>query len=735
MFKKLLVMLVVASALTLSAAFTANAAVVAGNTGWFWSNPLPQGNTLTKVDTIAGRTYVAGSAGAIMRSDNGGASWTGIRSGLPAAKSDVRIIRAVTPDTVIFAGACGLRRTDDAGATVRRLPWSSTDVSCPATIASLSFPTSTIGYLLLSNGDILQTQDGGDSWRRQTAAPGTPAGNPPGGAAVNDIWFTTATSGVISVGNQIYYTTDSGSSWTPVQAVNGQGFVQFEFLSATEGFAIGNSSSLYKTIDGGATWSAVASDGTTNGISIGQLSCSDANTCLATTGDGAKIVRTIDGAANWTVVTASSRPIYGVGFTSAAHAVAVGASGATVTTDDSGANWASGNLEVLGTYYYVHVDGPASAVLYGSGTTLARTTDTGTTWKSITSYSQGTVRDATFPTATRGYALSSLNELTRSDDGGITWKVLDLAGARPTSLYAPDGQTLLLIGGKGVRRSADGGISFKSVGGKSFKKLKLSKADAAGSAIAAWGTNAAVMSKSGGKNWTKVTLPKIKKKTVSLKALDFVDAKNGWIVDTSNEMWTTTKGGGKWTRVETTGLSKIASMSRTDSKHGYLTDGSGSIFVTSDGGKTWAQQSPFLSTAKTATVVAPLSARGAILLVPGTNRILTTATFGQIGTPSKLTINASSKKVKKNSTVNITGKLAPSQGGEQVTVVGRPLNAKAGAKWTYQTATVSLGGTFTTTWKIGQPMIFVAYWAGDATHDGDGADAITIKLNSKKKKK
>lgn len=731
MLRKLLVSVVGAFALTLIVAFTANAAVVAGNTGWFWSNPLPQGNTLTKVETIAGRTYVAGSAGAIMRSDDGGASWTGIRSGLPAAKSDVRIIRAVTPDTVIFAGSCGLRRTDDGGTTVRRLPWSSTDVSCSSTIVSLSFPTTSIGYLLLSNGDILQTQDGGDSWRRQTAAPGSPAVG--GTAAVNDIWFTSATSGVISVANKIYYSTDSGSSWTPVQTIDGGGLAQFEFISATTGFAIGNGTSLYSTIDGGATWSAVASDGKTNGTGIAQLSCSDANTCLATTADGAKILRTIDGAANWTVITASSRPIYGVGFTSATHAVAVGSGGAAVTTDDAGSNWASGNSEVLGSYFYVHVDGPASAVLYGSGTGLARTTDTGTTWKSITSYSQGTVRDATFPTATRGYALSSLNELTRSDDGGITWKVLDLAGAHPTSLYAPDGQTLLLIGGKGIRRSADGGLSFKSVGGKSFKKLKLSKADAAGSAIAAWGTKAAVISKNGGKGWTKVTLPKVKKKTVALKALDFIDAKNGWIVDTSNEMWTTTKGGGKWTRVETTGLSKIASMSRTDSKHGYLTDGSGSIFVTADGAKSWAQQSPFLSTAKIATVVAPLSTRGAILLVPGTNRILTTSTFGQIGTASKLTISSSAKKVKKSASFNVTGKLTPSQGGEQVTVLARPLGAKAGTKWSSQTATVSLGGTFTTTWKTSKAMIFVAYWAGDATHDGDGADAITVKLKSKKK--
>lgn len=720
MLKKLSVTLSVLALLALASAGASGAAVVAGNTGWFWSNPLPQGNTLTEVETIAGRAYVAGTAGAIMRSDNGGATWTGIRSGLPAAKSAVNLVRAVTPDTLIFAGTCGLRRTDDGGATVKRLPWNSSDVDCPASIVSLSFPTTSIGYLLLSNGDVMQTQDGGDSWRRQTAAPASP---------VADIWFTSATAGVLSVGNQIYYTSDSGSSWTPVKSIDGGGLAHFEFISATDGYAVGNGTTLYSTIDGGASWAAVAGDGKINGVSVGSLSCSSMLKCLVATSDGSKILSTVDGGANWTERTASSRPIYGVGFTSATHAIAVGADGASVTTDDSGANWSSLNSEVLGSYSAIHVDTTSSAVLYGSGTGLARTTDAGASWKSITTLASGSVRDATFPTATRGYVLDTRNQLTRSDDGGITWKVLDLAGAHPRSLFAASEKSLLLIGDKGVRRSGDAGLSFSTVGGSKFRKLKLTKADAAGKAIAVYGPGAAVVSTNGGKTWKKVALAK---KMGSVKALDFVDAKNGWVADSNNELWVTSKGGGKWTRIETTGMSKIASMSRTDSKHGYLTDGSGSIFVTTDGGKTWAEESPFLSAKKVATVVAPLSAKGALLLVPGTNRILATANFGQIGTPSKLTISASSAKVKKGTTIRVTGKLSGAQGGEQVTVLARQTGAKGGAKWSAQTATVSLGGTFTTTWKVNSPTIFVARWAGDATHDGDGASSIVVKLKSKK---
>lgn len=726
MSKRLLTFVLAAVAVPLALAGTASAAVVAGNTGWYWSNPLPQGNTLTLADTIAGRAYVGGEAGTLMRSDNGGATWTGIRSGLPAANSDLRTVRAVTPDTVVFASTCGLRRTDDGGATVRRLPWGSDDVTCPATITSLSFPNGSVGYLLLANGDVVQTLDGGDAWRKQTAAPGSPATG--GGATVADIWFPTPTSGVLSIGNQIYYTTDSGSSWTPAQTVNGGGMVHFEFISATVGFAVGNKASLYKTIDGGATWAPVAGDGTVEANAVGSLSCADANTCLAATADGLNLLRTIDGGATWTVIKASTREVYAVGFTSATHAVAVGSGSVIVSTDDAGTNWTPINSEAAGKFTTAHVDNGTSAVLFGGGTALARTTDSGASWKPIVTLASGTIVDAAFPTALRGYVLDSQNSLRRSDDGGIAWKVLDLQGAKPRALYAPSEKTLLLVGGKGVRRSADAGLSFDIVGKSKFRKRKFSAVDRAGAAVLVYGSKSLAVSKDDGKTWALLKLPK---KVKSIDRADFADARTGWIVDSSSELWTTKSAGKKWVRNDTNGVNAMRSMALTDTKHGYLADGSGSVYVTDDAGKTWSQQSPFLSKSSINTLIAPLSARGAILYVPGTNRILATSSFGQIGTASKLTIKSSAAKVKKGKTVQITGKLAPSQGGEQVTVVARPLDAKSGTSWKRQTALVSLGGTFTTTWRLSKPMIFVARWAGDATHDGDGADAVIVKLKKK----
>jgi hypothetical protein len=146
---------------------------------------------------------------------------------------------------------------------------------------------------------------------------------------------------------------------------------------------------------------------------------------------------------------------------------------------------------------------------------------------------------------------------------------------------------------------------------------------------------------------------------------------------------------------------------------------------------TWATQFPDYAMVLNGgfnPLLATIGARGAILAEAETNTVFATTSLGQVGVPSTLTIKSSSAKVKKNKSFRITGKLTPAQGGEEVTVLTRAANAKPGTKWKAQIVTVSLGGTFTTTWKIAKKTIVIARWAGDGAHDGDGANPITVKI-------
>ena len=95
-------------------ALSARAAPAAsvGHSGWFWGNPLPQGNTLSGIDFAGARGYAAGAFGTVLRTDDGGGSWTGISTGITA---DLVRVRAIDANTVSSAAVARCDAPTTAG--------------------------------------------------------------------------------------------------------------------------------------------------------------------------------------------------------------------------------------------------------------------------------------------------------------------------------------------------------------------------------------------------------------------------------------------------------------------------------------------------------------------------------------------------------------------------------------------------------------------------------------------
>ena len=125
------------------------------------------------------------------------------------------------------------------------------------------------------------------------------------------------------------------------------------------------------------------------------------------------------------------------------------------------------------------------------------------------------------------------------------------------------------------------------------------------------------------------------------------------------------------------------------------------------------------------------SGKKAFAAVFDTNRLFVTDNAGTGGTASTLTIKASSKRVRKGTTIRITGRLAPVSGGERVAVLARVSGAKGGTRWATQERTVSANGTFTTSWRVTKATTFIARWSGSASHDGDGAPAVKVVIRKR----
>src|SRR3954463_5057368 len=171
------------------------APVTVAHAGWTWGNPLPQGDSLSSLAFQGQRGYAVGEFGTMLRTDDGGASWSGVSTGLT---EDLDQIRMISPDIVVIAGGCPVRRSDDGGKTFRRLPWTASDARCTAGVAGLAFPSSAVGYLLLHPRTVLPPSDSGKTWSRRTAVPGTAATSEASRIAPTDIVFTSDSTGFAS---------------------------------------------------------------------------------------------------------------------------------------------------------------------------------------------------------------------------------------------------------------------------------------------------------------------------------------------------------------------------------------------------------------------------------------------------------------------------------------------------------------------------------------------------------
>jgi len=95
-------------------------AVGAGHSGWTWGSPFPQGETINAIDFKGTRGYAAGQFGTVLRSDDAGLTWTGLVTGTTEDRDHLAMIGS---DSVVIAGNCTVRRSDDGGGSFRRLAW------------------------------------------------------------------------------------------------------------------------------------------------------------------------------------------------------------------------------------------------------------------------------------------------------------------------------------------------------------------------------------------------------------------------------------------------------------------------------------------------------------------------------------------------------------------------------------------------------------------------------------
>ena len=124
--------------------------------GWFWQNPPHGGNPFFAVATVRASTVVAvGDGGIILRSSDGGATWTLQSSGTTNALAGVSFVDADTGSAVGQGGT--ILRTTNGGAT-----WTPQASPTRNVLQGVSFVGASIGTVVGKGGAILRTTTGGE---------------------------------------------------------------------------------------------------------------------------------------------------------------------------------------------------------------------------------------------------------------------------------------------------------------------------------------------------------------------------------------------------------------------------------------------------------------------------------------------------------------------------------------------------------------------------------------------
>lgn len=355
---------------------------------------------------------VAGQpADGVLETTDGGTSWVAVaHPGLGLAA-----VEFVDPLLGLAAGTgfdFTLSRTTDGGAS-----WASV-YTCPdGTITGLSIPDGLTGYLA-SPVSVARTTDAGATWSPRAAIAAT---------WIEDLAFADPLNGWIGgvrhAGNDrrgtILATSDGGATWTDRGLDEPDRVAALAVAPGPVVLGAGGGGTVLRSTDGGATFHDVAG---TPANHLRDLLLDSATDGWAVGPTGA-IHRTTDGGRSWTVagghgtgtlesvVRATGLTLYACG------------SYAFVASDDDGASW-----QMRHTYLDCHVLWFETALVGLAGTRYGVfwTDDGGASWTIADDGGTGTggVFDLEMLDASHGFAAAGIGTILETVDGGRSWQVV-----------------------------------------------------------------------------------------------------------------------------------------------------------------------------------------------------------------------------------------------------------------------------------------------------------------------
>lgn len=239
------------------------------------------------------RGWVAGDGGLVMRTRDGGRTWT--RQTVETRQSFNDVYFRNEEDGYLLA-ASQIFTTEDGGET-----WSPSarfyaeTFGAEPELYSVRFTSKRRGWIVgsLSRGEnvidslVLSTDDGGASWQRKRV--------PVRDELIHLDFDGDKRGWVVGSGGRILHTRDGGGTWAVQDSNTSAALYHVEFQGDERGWAVGERGTILRTEDGGQTWRAVPPRVRTTLLSVKFVNKEEG----WAVGRGGVILRTDDGGTTW----------------------------------------------------------------------------------------------------------------------------------------------------------------------------------------------------------------------------------------------------------------------------------------------------------------------------------------------------------------------------------------------------------------------------------------------------
>ena len=218
----------------------------------------------------------------IIHTSNGGTTWTEQTSVKPSNRPITLFF--IDSNTGWIAGDAGaMEKTVDGGTT-----WVSVDTGISNHIVDIHFTDADTGWMGTQYGKIYVTSNGGGIWTQQTSGVETTVFE---NRLFGNMDFIDSDNGWVVGRNGVIVNTDSGgSTWTTQTSNTTDDLWSIDFIDANKGWCVGQNGAIITTTDGGTTWTTEESG---TGFTLLSVSFTDQNNGWAVGGGGTILSYTV----------------------------------------------------------------------------------------------------------------------------------------------------------------------------------------------------------------------------------------------------------------------------------------------------------------------------------------------------------------------------------------------------------------------------------------------------------